>query len=207
MHTLKFKLTAAAALQAIIAGTVMAQATAAAPQVVTFTGTPVFEANRNDAFGSYSTEVGESQLRDLNALDLSAALRRTPGVAVSRFNPVGSFGGDEGGSVYVRGLGASRPGSEIKTFVDGIPFYMGVWDHSLLDLLPIGGMSSIAVHKAPQPQHYGNTFAAIDLAPRVAKRDGLAGNLRLSAGSFGTVVEQADLAGRFGDLEDRKSVV
>lgn len=201
MHTLKFKLTAAAALQAIIAGTVMAQATATAPQVVTVTGTPVIEANRSDAFGSIATEVGESQLRDLNALDLSAALRRTPGVAVSRFNPVGSFGGDEGGSVYVRGLGASRPGSEIKTFVDGIPFYMGVWDHSLLDLLPIGGMSSIAVHKAPQPQHYGNTFAAIDLAPRVAKRDGLAGNLRLSAGSFGTLVEQADLAGRFGDLE------
>lgn len=201
MHKLKFTLPAAAALQAMIAGTVMAQATSTSPQVVTVTGAPVIEANRSDAFGSLATEVGESQLRDLNALDLSSALRRTPGVAVSRFNPVGSFGGDEGGSVYVRGLGASRPGSEIKTFVDGIPFYMGVWDHSLLDLLPIGGMSSIAVHKAPQPQHYGNTFAAIDLAPRVAKRDGLAGNLRLSAGSFGTLVEQADLAGRFGDLE------
>ena len=44
-------------------------------------------------------------------------------------------GGDEGGAVYVRGLGASRPGSEIKTYVDGIPFYMGVWNHALLDLL------------------------------------------------------------------------
>ncbi len=195
------RLASAALLCALTTGAHAQANTTAAPQQVTITGAPVIEANRSDAFGSLATEVGEAQVRDLNALDLSSALRRTPGVAVSRFNPVGSFGGDEGGSVYVRGLGASRPGSEIKTFVDGIPFYMGVWDHSLLDLLPIGGMSSIAVHKAPQPQHYGNTFAAIELAPRVARRDGLAGNLRLSAGSFGTVVEQADLAGRFGDLE------
>jgi iron complex outermembrane recepter protein len=168
---------------------------------VTVTGAPIIEANRVDTFGALSTDVGEAQLRDLNALDLSAALRRTPGVVVSRFNPVGSFGGDEGGAVYVRGMGASRPGSEIKTYVDGIPFYMGVWNHSLLDLLPVHGMESIQVHKGPQPQRFGNTFAAIELTPRRTAREGLSGNLRLNAGSFSTVVEQADLAWRQGDSE------
>ena len=165
-------------------------------QRVEIVGTPIIESNRTDAFGSLATAIGESQVRDLNAIDLSSALRRTPGVTVSRFNPVGSFGGDEGGAVYVRGLGASRPGSEIKTYVDGIPFYMGVWNHALLDLLPIGGMERITVHKGPQPQTFGNTFAAIDLTPRRARQDGVAGNLRVSAGSFSTLVEQADVSVR-----------
>lgn len=171
-----------------------AQAQTTDPQRVEITGRPIVEANRVDAYGALATDVGEAQVRDLNAIDLSSALRRTPGVAVSRFNPVGSFGGDEGGAVYVRGLGASRPGSEIKTYVDGIPFYMGVWNHTLLDLLPVNGMERISVYKGPQPQVFGNTFAAIDLTPRRARQPGLAGNVRLAAGSFSTFVEQADLA-------------
>lgn len=189
-------------LLALACVTAWAQSTPATePQRVEVTGKPIIESNRTDAFGSLATEIGESQVRDLNAIDLSSALRRTPGVTVSRFNPVGSFGGDEGGAVYVRGLGASRPGSEIKTYVDGIPFYMGVWNHALLDLLPIGGMERITVYKGPQPQTFGNTFAAIDLTPRRARKDGVAGNLRWSAGSFSTQVEQADLSLRAGDGE------
>lgn len=31
-------------------------------------------------------------------------------------NPVGSFSGNERGGVYIRGMGASRPRSEIKTY-------------------------------------------------------------------------------------------
>mgnify|MGYP000308265566 CR=1 FL=1 len=37
-------------------------------------------------------------------------------------------GGDQGGAVFIRGMGTSRPGSEIKTYVDGVPFYMPVWN-------------------------------------------------------------------------------
>lgn len=133
--------------------------TAELPAVIV-TGRPVIEANRTEAFSSLATEVTDTQVRDLNAQDLSSALRRTPGVSVSRFNPVGSFGGDEGGAVHIRGLGASRPGSEIKTYIDGIPFYMGVWNHPLLDLLPVHGFERITVYKGPQPQTFGNTFAA-----------------------------------------------
>jgi iron complex outermembrane receptor protein len=109
----------------ITIGAAYAQGTSARDPKVVVTGSPIIESSRIDAFGSLTTEVGASQVRDLNALDLSSALRRTPGVIVSRFNPVGSFGGDEGGEVYVRGLGASRPGSEIN-YVDGILPYMGV---------------------------------------------------------------------------------
>lgn len=173
--------------------------TSTLPAVVVV-GSPVIEDNRTDAFGSLSTEVTSAQIRDLNALDLSSALRRTPGVSVSRFNPVGSFGGDEGGAVFVRGLGASRPGSEIKTYIDGIPFYMGVWNHPLLDLIPVNGIDRITVYKGPQPQTFGNTFAAIDVSPKRAMREGVSADARLSAGSFSTTIEQASLQVRQGDF-------
>jgi len=183
-------------------GTAFSQATQPEVQLppVVITASPIIESNRTDAFGSLSTEVTASQVRDLNALDLSSALRRTPGVTVSRFNPVGSFGGDEGGAVLVRGLGASRPGSEIKTYIDGIPFYMGVWNHPLLDLIPVNGIDRITVYKGPHPQTFGNTFAAIDMTPLRATQEGVSADGRLSAGSFSTVVEQASLQVRQGDL-------
>ncbi|MFE8644301.1 TonB-dependent receptor [Sphingomonas sp. NCPPB 2930] len=195
---LRLRLTAIAAALACH-GFAAAQAEQQLPPIV-ITGSPIIESNRTDAFGSLATEVTSSQVRDLNALDLSSALRRTPGVSVSRFNPVGSFGGDEGGAVFVRGLGASRPGSEIKTYVDGIPLYMGVWNHPLLDLIPVNGIDRVTVYKGPQPQTFGNTFAAIDVTPLRATREGFSADGRLSAGSFSTVVEQASLQLRQGDF-------
>jgi iron complex outermembrane receptor protein len=169
---------------------------------VTVTASPVIDSNTTDPFGSFITSVTGQQIQDLNAVDLASALRRTPGVTISRFNPVGSFGGEEGGAVYIRGMGSSRPGSEIKTYVDGVPFYMAVWNHPLLDLLPVNAMERIDVLKGPQPQQFGNAFGAINLVPkRAGKGDGVTGDFQLSAGSFGTMVEQFDLTGRSGDLD------
>lgn len=169
--------------------------------VVTVTANPIVEETRLDNLSATTAIVTESQLRDQNAVDLASALRRTPGVEISRYNPVGSFGGDQGGAVFIRGLGVSRPGSEIKTYVDGVPLYMGVWGHPLLDLLPVNAMQSIAVLKGPQPAQYGNNFAAINLETRRANADGASGSARISAGSYATVIEKADLVGRHGDLD------
>lgn len=165
------------------------------------TAHPVIEEVNVDKYSSTSAVVTENQLRDQNAVDLASALRRTPGVQISRYNPVGAFGGDQGGAVYIRGMGVSRPGSEIKTYVDDVPFYMGVWGHPLLDLLPVNGMQSITVYKSPQPQINGNNFASINLETKRATEDGIHGDGRLSAGSFGTVVEQANLVGRTGAVD------
>ena len=71
------------------AAPVVAQTAALAP--VTITASPVIEGNSQDAFGSFSTTVTAQQIQDLNAVDLASALRRTPGVSISRFNPVGFF--------------------------------------------------------------------------------------------------------------------
>ena len=74
------------ALLQMAIGAAYAQGTSAPKSLekVVVTGSPIIESSRIDAFGSLTTEVGASQVRDLNALDLSSALRRTPGVIVSR---------------------------------------------------------------------------------------------------------------------------
>ena len=170
-----------------------------APVVVT--GSPVIESNNIDAFSSFSTKVTESQIKDLSALDLTSALRMTPGVQISRYNDVGSYNGNQGGAIYIRGMGASRPGSEIKTYVDGVPVYMGVWNHPLLDLLPVNGMQSINVYKSPQPQVNGNNFASINLETKRARENGVHGEATVATGSFGTLVTQGSLLGRQDNLE------
>ncbi|MBK9521480.1 MAG: TonB-dependent receptor [Rhodocyclaceae bacterium] len=187
------------AITLAFAGSANAQTTDQAQVVVT--AHPIIEEVRIDDFSSVSAVVTEDQLRDQNAVDIASALRRTPGVQISRYNPVGAFGGDQGGAVFIRGMGASRPGSEIKTYIDDIPFYMGTWNHPLLDLLPVNGMRSITVFKSPQPQINGNNFASINLQTIRATEDGVHGGVSFSAGSYGTVIEQAQLTGKQGKLD------
>jgi outer membrane cobalamin receptor len=165
------------------------------------TARPIIDASRLDRLGGHITTVSATQLRDLGALDLTAGLRRAPGVQISRYNEVGSYSGDQGGNVYVRGLGASRPGSEIKTYVDGLPVTMGVWNHPLIDSMPLNGMASVDVHKGPQPQAYSNNFAAIDLKSRRRLDEGHSLEGLLSAGSFSTRILQAQSLGRQGRLD------
>jgi iron complex outermembrane receptor protein len=81
---------------------------------------PIIEGNEVDRYAGQKTVVTESQISDLNAQDLGTAMRRTPGVNISRYNMIGSFGGGSGGAMFIRGQGSSRPGAEIKTLVDGI---------------------------------------------------------------------------------------
>lgn len=179
-----------------------ASTSAAALPPVIVNAKPVIEEVRVDAFSNVSAIITEEQLRDQNAIDLTSALRRTPGVQTSRFNPVGAFGGTDGGGVFIRGMGTSRPGGEVTTSIDGVPFYMGVWNHPLLDLLPINGMQSIAVQKSPQPSTGGsNHFASVDLKTRRATEEGVHGDARITAGSFNTFTEQINLLGKHGDLD------
>lgn len=163
--------------------------------------TPIIEGNQVDRYGSTSTVVTEEQLSDLNAQDLGTALRRTPGVTISRYNPIGSFGGAGGGAVFIRGMGSSRPGAEIKTFIDGVPMYMSVWNHPLLDLLSIDPASSIQVYKSPQPQHFGNAFAAINIDPKRIRQEGFRTRLHLAGGSFSTVAQTAEHGGKTGAFD------
>ena len=147
----KFGVTPIAAVTLMLGGSAFAQqvSTQTLPKVV-ITASPIIDSNNVDGFSGFSTKVTDAQIKDLGALDLASALRMTPGVQISRYNEVGSYSGDQGGNVYIRGIGASRPGSEIKTYLDGIPVYMGIWNHPLMDLLPLNGVNSVDIYKGPQ---------------------------------------------------------
>jgi iron complex outermembrane receptor protein len=168
---------------------------------VVITASPVIESNQIDGFSSYSTSVSSEQIKDLGALDLAAGLRMTPGVQISRYNEVGSYNGNAGGAVHIRGMGASRPGSEIKTYLDGVPLYMGIWNHPLMDLLPINGIQSIDVYKSAQPQVNGNNFGSINLTSKRANLEGVVGESNFSAGSFSTRTANANLVGKKDDVD------
>jgi iron complex outermembrane receptor protein len=157
---------------------------------------PIIESNKVDDYSGFTTRVSDDQIKDLGALDLAASLRMTPGVQISRYNEVGSYSGDQGGNVYIRGLGASRPGGEIKTYLDGIPVYMGLWNHPLMDLLPLNGVKSIDVIKGPQNQFAGNNFSAVNLLSKSASQEGTSAAVNVSAGSFSTKTLQANLVGQ-----------
>jgi outer membrane cobalamin receptor len=154
---------------------------------VTVTATPILEGIRVDSLAGTISTVGRSQIEDLNAQDIASALRRVPGLAISRYNPVGSYGGGDGGAVFVRGQGAGRPGAEIATMVDGVPKFVGVWTHPLLDLLSVDLVQRVDVYKGAQPALLGNmAFATVDLVSRRRTTPGVGGRVSAAYGSFGT---------------------
>jgi outer membrane receptor protein involved in Fe transport len=159
---------------------------------------PIIEGNRSDAYGSVKTVITEEQLEDLNAQDIETALRMTPGINMSRFNPVGSFGGAEGGGIFIRGMGSSRPGAEIKTLVDGAPMFMSVWNHPLLDLMSIDSTHTIEVYKSPQPQNFGNAFGLVNIVPKRKTTEGYTTKAQVVYGSYDTVMAKAEHGGNTG---------
>lgn len=148
--------------------------------------TPIIEGDRATDWGGLVTTVSAEQMDNLNAHDLAAALRRTPGVTITRYNRVGAFAGGEGGAVFVRGVGTSRPGGEVVLRIDGIPIGNPVWNHPLLDLASIGPAARIDVFKGPQPAYFGNAFSSVNIVPKswTAERPGA--RLSLAYGSDST---------------------
>ena len=80
---------------------------------VVVTASPIAQEERNTFDGAEVVEIGSAQMGRLSAQDLPTALRHVPGVTISRFSPIGSFGGAQGGSVFIRGTGESRPGGTL----------------------------------------------------------------------------------------------
>ncbi len=162
---------------------------------LTITDRPIIQGNITDTYGSMKTVITQEQLDDLNAQDLETALKTTPGVSMSRYNPVGSFGGADGGGVFIRGMGSSRPGAEIKTMVDGVPMFMSVWNHPLLDLMSIDSSQAIEVYKSPQPQYFGNAVGLINIVPKRISQPGFFTSAQAAIGSYDTHIIKAEHGG------------
>jgi outer membrane receptor protein involved in Fe transport len=163
---------------------------------------PIIEGNIVNEYGSEVTIVTEEQIENLNAQDLPSALRRTPGVVISRHNPVGSFGGGEGGSIFIRGMGSSRPGDEIVTLVDGIPKFVSVWAHPLMDVLSVDPIQNIEVYKGAQPVLFGNmAFAAVNIKTKRMEQEGFRTKFEGAYGSYNTWVEVLEHGGKVNKFD------
>ena len=157
----------------------------ALPPVVV-TASPVTQAESVSKDGAESVLVAREQLSLLNAQDLPPALRQVPGVTISRYSPIGSYGGAQGGSVYVRGLGTARPGGEVRMYTDGAPRESGMWSHPLMDSMPIDFAESVRVQKSPHPARYSGTFGAVDVETRRRRAPGHEAEVDLVYGGYNT---------------------
>jgi len=154
---------------------------------------PIVQSTETDKYGQQKTNVDEKQIENLNAGDLSSALRRTPGVTISRYNMVGAFGGADGGAVYIRGMGSGRPGAEISIMFDGVPKANSVWTHPLLDTVSTDVAERIVVYKSPQPAFYGNmSHGVINLVPKSMSREGKIYRIKAGGGTYGTWFESTE---------------
>jgi iron complex outermembrane receptor protein len=165
------------------------------PEVVVV-ATPLTAGNVVDRYGGTTTVVGAEQVRDLNAQDVTNALRTTPGVTISRYNPIGAFAGAEGGGVFIRGMGMGRPGGEIKTTIDGVQVGNPVYNHPLMDMLPVDPAGSIEVIKGVQPSQMVSGFGGVNIVPKQMRDDGFLTKASAAYGSFGTVVETMEHGGK-----------
>jgi iron complex outermembrane receptor protein len=153
---------------------------------VLVTATPVTQDETVSTDGADSVWVSRDQLTLLNAQDLPTALRQVPGLTISRYSPIGSYGGAQGGSVYIRGMGTARPGGEIRMYTDGAPRGSGLWSHPLMDALPIDFAESVTVQKSPHPARCSDAFGAVDVQTRRRREQGSEGEGVLGYGRGST---------------------
>lgn len=160
---------------------------------------PIVKATEVDTFSSMVMVVGRSQLEDQNATDFAGALRNLTGVTLSRYGMVGSYGGGDGGAVFIRGQGSGRPGAEVQMQFDGIPRFVGVWTHPVLDTMNPDRAGTLEVYKSPEPVHFGSmAFGAVNLVPYQRAWEGFEATLSSQRGTHGTWRNAVEASGREG---------
>ncbi|MDW7971661.1 MAG: TonB-dependent receptor plug domain-containing protein, partial [Thermodesulfovibrio sp.] len=163
---------------------------------------PIVEEIKLNNRANQITVVTEKQIESMNALDIASALRRVPGINISRFNLVGSYGGAEGGSIFIRGMGAERPGAEIMTLIDGRPVFQGIFTHPLLDLLSVDIAERIEIYKTPQPVKFGNmSFGAVNIITKRKKEEGFETKLGITYGEHNTFIGYTGHGGKIKDWD------
>ncbi len=168
---------------------------------VKVTASPITQEERVSADGAETVVLGRGQLGALNAQDIQTALRQVPGVTISRYAPIGSYGGGQGGSVYIRGAGTARPGGEIRLYTDGAPRESGVWGHPLMDSMPIDFAQGLTVYKNPHPGHLGGAFGGVDVMTRRRTEDGWEGEAETAIGRYGTFLAATSVGAKEAGID------
>jgi outer membrane cobalamin receptor len=185
----------------LFGNTLVAQRTTNTAPCILVTASPITQGESVGKDGGTVSVVGRDQIERLDAKELPSALRQVPGVTISRYNLLGSYGGESGGSVYIRGAGAGRPGSEIKVFSDGAPRESGVWSHPVMDMVPVDFAHSISVFKGPQPQAFSGTFGAVNIETLRRFTPGYETEVNFGYGSYDTLVSSLASGGKIDGLD------
>jgi len=183
-------------LSVVLLLTAIAATGAPETEPIVVTAPPLLEENLVTPFGGSVAVVGREQMDNAGAQDLPSALRRLPGVGISRYTLLGAFGGADGGAIYLRGRGTGRPGSDIMVYNDGIPRVVGVWDHPLMDVVAVDHAERIAVYKGPQPTENSGTFGSVDITSRRRNTPGLETEAEVTVGEHETLTGRLHHGGR-----------
>jgi len=92
-------------------------------------------------------------------------------------------------SMYIRGRGASHPGSDFAILYDGVPRYGALFGQVLGDGMALPTIGSIEILKSPQPSEFGSGYASVNVVPRYLKEEGQEAVVDASGGSYATFVQ------------------
>jgi iron complex outermembrane receptor protein len=145
---------------------------------------PVMPVNTHS--GSQYNLVTEDQIKEQNVHDFQSALRDVPGVMYQSKNIIGS---QTSHSLYIRGRGASHPGSDVVVEFDGVPRYGALFGQVLGDSIAVPTIGEITIFKNPMLSEFGSGYAAVNILPKYMKQEGSELVHTFSGGSFFTFNE------------------
>jgi iron complex outermembrane receptor protein len=149
-------------------------------------------------YGTRYNVVTEEQIREQNAYDFQSTLRDVPGVMFQSKNLMGS---QTSHSLYIRGRGASHPGSDLNVQFDGVPRYGALFGQVLGDGISLSTIGGIEIYKSPQPSQFGSGYASVSILPKYLTKEGQEIVFQSSAGSYSTFNESLSVGIKKGPFD------
>lgn len=138
------------------------------------------------------TSISRPQLEaGFNQSVLPTVTQLTPGLFTTSRGMIG-YGVSTGaaGSMKIRGVGS---GAQLMVLIDGQPQYAGLMGHPIPDAYQTMMTEKVEVLRGPASMFYGSNAMAgvINIVTRQQQEDGCQTNIRLGAGSYGTLQAEA----------------
>ena len=135
---------------------------------------------------------------------LPTLMQEVPGLFVTSRGVMGyGVSGGSSGAINIRGISSSAEtgAGQLMVLIDGHPHYQGLFGHSIADSYQTMMVDRVEVLRGPASVLYGSNAmgGVINIVTRGTEMpDGIATNVTLGAGSFGTIQTEASNQIRYG---------